>query len=67
MRLDVLLDVEEKVRMAPEWPLTAQAQQKSYAVKRRRELEFAVSDHIFLKASSMGGVKRLRIRGKLSF
>nr|CAD1827303.1 unnamed protein product [Ananas comosus var. bracteatus] len=46
--------------------LTAQSRQKSYANKRRRDLEFAVGDRIFLKVSPMRGVRRFGIRGKLS-
>ena len=43
----------------------AQSQQKSYAVRRRRPLEFEVGDHIFLKVMSKRGVVRFGKRGKL--
>ncbi|XP_073137931.1 uncharacterized protein [Henckelia pumila] len=45
---------------------TAQSRQKSYADARRRDLEFAVGDHVFLKVSPMKGVARFGRRGKLN-
>ena len=45
---------------------TAQSRQKSYADKRRRELEFAVGDSVFLKVSPTRGVMRFGKKGKLS-
>ncbi|XP_073317723.1 uncharacterized protein [Primulina huaijiensis] len=45
---------------------TAQSRQKSYADKRRRDLEFAVGDHVFIKIAPMKGVMRFGKRGKLS-
>ena len=44
---------------------TAQSRQKSYADKRRSDLEFQVEDMVLLKASPWKGVIRLRKRGKL--
>ena len=46
--------------------LTAQSQQKSYADRRRRPLEFEVGDHVFLKEMPKRGVVRFGKRGKLS-
>ncbi|XP_073017877.1 uncharacterized protein [Primulina eburnea] len=45
---------------------TAQSRQKSYADQRRRDLEFAVGDHVFVKVAPMKGVMRFRKKGKLS-
>ena len=45
---------------------TAQSRQKSYADKRRKPLEFFVSDKVFLKVAPMKGVMRFGKRGKLS-
>ena len=45
---------------------TSQSRQKSYADKRRRELEFNVGDQVFLKVSPWKGVMRFGKKGKLS-
>ncbi|KAH9751667.1 Endonuclease [Citrus sinensis] len=44
----------------------AQDRQKSYADKRRRELEFEVGDRVFIRISPWKGVLRFRKHGKLS-
>nr|CAD1840505.1 unnamed protein product [Ananas comosus var. bracteatus] len=63
---DVLRKEEERVRLASQRLLTVQSRQKSYANRRRQDLEFAVGDRVFLKVSPMRGVKRFGVRGKLS-
>nr|CAD1821796.1 unnamed protein product [Ananas comosus var. bracteatus] len=63
---DVLREAEEKVRLARKSLLTALSRQQSYADRRRRDLEFAVGDRVFLKVSPMRGVRRFGVRGKLS-
>jgi hypothetical protein len=45
---------------------TTQSRQKSYADNRRRELTFEVGDFIYLKVSPMTGMKRFKVKGKLS-
>ncbi|XP_040996082.1 uncharacterized protein LOC121242256 [Juglans microcarpa x Juglans regia] len=44
----------------------AQDRQKSYAERRRRNLEFQVGDRVYLKLSPMKGVSRFRKKEKLS-
>ncbi|KAJ9546714.1 hypothetical protein OSB04_019257 [Centaurea solstitialis] len=44
---------------------TAQSRQKSYADKRRSDLEFSLGDSVLLKVSPWKGVIRFRKRGKL--
>nr|CAD1817069.1 unnamed protein product [Ananas comosus var. bracteatus] len=63
---DVLQEAEDKVRIARERLLTAQSRQRSYADRRRRDLEFQIGDHVFLKVSPTKGIRRFGIRGKLS-
>ena len=46
--------------------LTAQSRQKSYADRRKRHLEFAVGDHVFLRVSPKRGLMRFGRSGKLS-
>jgi hypothetical protein len=45
---------------------TTQSRQKSYADNRRRELMFEVGDFVYLKVSPMRGMKRFKVKGKLS-
>jgi hypothetical protein len=45
---------------------TAQSRHKSYADYRRRELIFEVGDFVYLKVSPMRGMKRFKVKGKLS-
>jgi hypothetical protein len=40
--------------------------QETYANKRCRLLEFEVRDHVYLRVSSMKGVKRFGMKGKLA-
>ena len=56
----------DKVKLIRDRMRTAQSRQKSYADNRRRELEFNVGDHVFLKVSPFKGVMRFDKRGKLS-
>ncbi|XP_052204025.1 uncharacterized protein LOC127809302 [Diospyros lotus] len=44
----------------------AQDRQKSYANKRRRDLEFSVGDHVWLRVMPMKGVRQFGVSGKLS-
>nr|CAD1837566.1 unnamed protein product [Ananas comosus var. bracteatus] len=62
---DVLQEAEDKVRIARERLLIAQSRQKSYADKRRRDLEFQIGDHVFLKVSPTRGIRRFGIRDAL--
>jgi hypothetical protein len=39
---------------------------KSYSDKRKRPIEFAVSDHVYLKVSPMKGVQRFGVKRKLA-
>ena len=46
--------------------LTAQSRQRSYADSRRRDVQFQVGDHVFLRVSPWKGVRRFGKKGKLS-
>ncbi|XP_059288073.1 uncharacterized protein LOC132041378, partial [Lycium ferocissimum] len=52
---DSVHEAIEKVNLIVQRLKTAQSRQKSYTDMRRRELEFAVSDKVFLKVSPMKG------------
>jgi hypothetical protein len=56
----------EKVKVIRDKMATAQSRQKSYADNRRRDLEFEVGDHVFLKVSPWKRVMRFGKKGKLS-
>jgi hypothetical protein len=44
----------------------AQTRQKSYADNRRRPLEFEEGDHVYLKVSPLRGIRRFKVKRKLS-
>jgi hypothetical protein len=44
----------------------AQTRQNSYADNRRRPLEFEEGDHVYLKMSPLRGMRRFKVKGKLS-
>ena len=62
----IVEEANEKIRVIRQRLTTAQSRQKSYADRRRRELEFEVGDLVYLKVSPMKGVQRFGLKGKLS-
>ena len=58
-------DAEEGVAQVKENLRIAQNRYKSYADKRRRELEFNVGDFVYLKVSPLRGTVRFHVKGKL--
>jgi hypothetical protein len=65
-RPEVLKDAEKQVQMIRESLKVAQARQKSYADKRRRDHSFEVGDFVYLKVSPMRGTRRFKVKGKLA-
>ncbi|GKV42221.1 hypothetical protein SLEP1_g49653 [Rubroshorea leprosula] len=63
---ELVQQCSEIVQLIKERLRAAQSRQKSYADRRRRDLEFEVGDHVFLKVSPTRGVLRFGIQGKLS-
>ena len=61
---DLVRDTSEKVDLIWKLLLTVQSQQKRYAGRRRRPLEFEVGDHVFLKVMPKRGVGQVRQEGK---
>lgn len=59
-------DYNEKIALIRQRLQTAQSRQKSYADRRRRELEFEVGDHVLLKVSPKRGIQRFGVKGKLA-
>jgi len=64
--IDFAKEAEEQVCIIQQHIEAAQAQQKSYAVKRRRPLTFEVGDYVYLKVSPIKGVPRFGIKRKLA-
>ena len=56
----------DKIHIVRDRLKIARDRQKSYANKRRRDLQFKVGDRVFLKVSPWKGVLRFGRRGKLS-
>nr|BAL46523.1 hypothetical protein [Gentiana scabra x Gentiana triflora] len=63
---ELVEQAKEKVELIRKNLKAAQDRQKSWADIRRRPLEFAVGDRVYLRASPMKGVKRFGQKGKLS-
>jgi hypothetical protein len=62
---DILLEVEENIKMVQENLKIAQSRQRSY-VDTRRELSFEVEYFVYLKVSPIRGVRRFGVKGKLA-
>ncbi|WVZ58178.1 hypothetical protein U9M48_008473 [Paspalum notatum var. saurae] len=65
-RPDLIRDAKQKIKMVRENLRVAQSRQKSYADVRRRDLTFKVDDFVYLKVSSMRGIRRFNMKGKLA-
>ncbi|WVZ80775.1 LOW QUALITY PROTEIN: hypothetical protein U9M48_028228 [Paspalum notatum var. saurae] len=63
---DLVTQAEEQVRLIHSNLKRAQSRQKSYSDKRRRPLVFEVGDYVYLRVSSMKGVHRFGVKGKLA-
>jgi hypothetical protein len=62
----IIQEEEEQVRMIWENLRITQTRQKSYADNRRRLLEFEEGDHVYLRVSPIRGMRRFKVKGKLS-
>jgi hypothetical protein len=63
---ELIQETEEQVCIITENLRVAQTREKSYANNRRRPLEFEEGDHVYLKMSPLRGMKRFKVKGKLS-
>nr|AAQ56283.1 putative polyprotein [Oryza sativa Japonica Group] len=63
---DIFREAEAKVRTIRENLKVAQSRQKSSADNRRRDLEFAVDDFVYLWVTPLRGVHRFQTKGKLA-
>ena len=63
---DTVREASEKVDLIRRRMKEAQDRQKSYADRRRKDLEFSVGDHVFVKVTPLKGVMRFSKTGKLA-
>jgi transposase InsO family protein len=63
---EIIQEAEERVQQIRENLRTSQSRQKSYADTRRRLLEFKEGDYVYLKVSPLRGMRRFKVKGKLS-
>jgi hypothetical protein len=63
---DLVTEGEEKVKTIQYNLKVAQSQQKSYADKRRKPLQFKVGDSVYLRVSPTRGIQWFGIKGKLA-
>ena len=63
---EVIMEASRKVEEIRTRMKTAQDRQKSYADRRRRELEFEVGDEVYLKISPLKNIIRFGRKGKLA-
>jgi hypothetical protein len=63
---EILQAAEKQVQIIRENLKTSKSRQKSYADNRIRELSFEVGDFMYLKVSPMRGMRRFKVKGKLS-
>jgi hypothetical protein len=63
---ELIQEAEEQVRIIRENLRIAQTRQKSYVDNRRRPLEFEERNHAYLKVSPLCGMRRVKVKGKLS-
>ena len=62
----IIKETERQVQVVRENLKVAQSKQKSYADTRCRELIFEEGDFVYLKVSSIRGLCRFKVKGKLS-
>jgi hypothetical protein len=63
---DLVTEEEEQVKIIQNNLKAGQSRQKSYADKRKKPLQFEVSDFIYLRVSPTRGIQRFGIKGKLA-
>ena len=64
--LELIRETAEKVPLIQAKPKTAFSRQQSYADPKRRDVQFDIGDHVFLKISPMKGVMRFGKKEKLT-
>ena len=63
---DMVQKTNEAIEKIQARMLASHSRQKSYADPKRRDVEFQIGDHVFLRVSPLRGVRRFGVKGKLS-
>jgi hypothetical protein len=63
---EIIKEAEQQVQVVHENLKVAQSRQKSYVDTQRRELTFEVGEFVYLKVSPIRGLRRFKVKGKLS-
>jgi hypothetical protein len=63
---EIIKEAERQVQVVRENLKVAQSRQKSYADTQRRELTFEEEDYVYLKVSPIRGLRKFKVKGKLS-
>jgi hypothetical protein len=63
---EIIKDAERQVQVVHENLKVAQSRLKSYADTQQRELTFAEGDFVYLNVSPIRGLRRFKVKGKLS-
>jgi hypothetical protein len=63
---NLVIEVEDKVKIIQDNLKVAQSRQKSYADIRRRPLQFQIEDFVYLRVSPTRGIQRFGVKGKLA-
>jgi hypothetical protein len=61
-----IIEAERQVQIIRENLRVAQSKQKSYADEKRRDVSFQEGDYVYLKVSPIRGLRRFKVKGKLS-
>jgi hypothetical protein len=63
---DLIMEAEATISRIQDNLRAAKSRQENYANKRHQPFEFEVGNHVYLKVSSMKGIKRFGVKGKLA-
>jgi hypothetical protein len=63
---DIVKEAERQVQIIRENLRAAQSRQKSYADGKRRDVVLQGGDYVYLKVSPIRGLRRFKVKGKLS-
>jgi hypothetical protein len=63
---DIIKEAERQVQIIREHLRVAQSRQKSYADGKRRDVSFQEGDYVYLNVSPIRGLRRFKVKGKLS-